>query len=247
MIFVEIGAHFGQSCEIARNPKYSFKEFWLFEPAPEPLLKLTAIRDSRYTIFPFGLGSEDKEALLYQSGSKGASVFREKFSSDIEIQNIKIQIRRASTVLSPILLKYRVFLKINCGGSEIEILDDLLNYGLLNSSHTILVDFDICRIKPDFSVDSITDRLIKSGVKFYDADFFGAKYNDLNVQRWLNYEIDTAIHKFNFNKYFAFKFKLHLPLQRGWVILSLLLPVRFKILLYKRITRFQMKINSIRF
>lgn len=248
MIFVEIGAHFGQSCEIARNPKYSFKEFWLFEPAPEPLLKLTTINDSRYRIFPFGLGSEDKEVLLYKSGSKGASVLREKFSSNMEIPYIKIQIRKASTVLSPILLKYRVFLKINCEGSEIEILNDLLDCGLLNSSHSILVDFDICRIKPDFSVDSITDRLIKSGVKFYDADFFGAKYNDLNVKRWLNYEIDTEIHKFNFNKYFAFKFKLHLPLQRRiWVISSLLLPARFKILLYKRITRFQMKINSIRF
>jgi FkbM family methyltransferase len=244
MIFVEIGAHYGQSCEIARNPKYSFKEFWLFEPASEPLLKLNAINDSRYRIFPFGLGSEDKETLLYQSGSKGASILHEKFSSDMEIPNVKIHIRKSSTILSPILLKYPVFLKINCEGSEIEILNDLLDYGLLNSSHSILVDFDICRIKPDFSLDSIIDRLIKSGVKFYDADFFGAKSNSLNVKRWLNYEIDTGIHKFNFKQYFSFKFKLHLPLRRRiWVISSLFLTTKFKIFLYKRIKRFQVKIN----
>lgn len=243
MIFVEVGAHFGQSCEIARNPKFGFKEFWLFEPSYESLQKLYAIRDSRYKIFPVGLGSEDFETFLFEPGSKGASIFQRKFSTNSKILKEKISIRKASTILRPILEKYRVFLKINCEGSEIEILSDLLNHGLLNSMHTILVDFDYIRFNPGYSLGNLLDRLDKSGVRYYYGDFFRVQYSDQKVKRWLKFELHTNVSSFSLKDWYSFIFKLHQPFKRRiYLIISSLIPINLRLPIYRVLSRFKLEI-----
>jgi len=242
VIFVEIGAHYGQSSEIARNPKYGFREFWLFEPSSEPLKKLYAIKDPRYKIFPIGLGSKDFETFLFEPGSKGASIFKKKFASNSKILREKILIKKASTILRPILVKHHVFLKINCEGSEIEILSDLLDYGLLNSTHTILIDFDYVRFNPNFSLVNFLARLDRSGVSYYYGNAFGAEYSDQKVKRWLKYEIRSKTSNVSLIDWYSFIFKMHQPLNRRiYLILSSLIPINLRLPIYKVLSIFGIK------
>ena len=37
-------------------------------------------------------------------------------------------------------------MRINCNGSEIDIIEELMNANLLRSSHSFLVDFDILKL-----------------------------------------------------------------------------------------------------
>jgi FkbM family methyltransferase len=200
MIFIEIGAHYGQSYEVAKHPKYPFNEFWLFEPSILALERLSDISDKRLKIFPVGLGAKNYSTLLYKPGSKGATIFLEKFANNSELSSQTINIKKASEILAPILTGNRVFIKINCEGSEVDILNDLLEFSLLNKTHSILVDFDICRIKKDFPIENLEKKLKASGVHFYDADFFGAQHSDTNVKRWLNYELNSSFVKFTIKK-----------------------------------------------
>lgn len=72
--------------------------------------------------------------------------------------------------LCQVLTNNNCFIKINCEGSEIEILNDLLNHNLLNSKHSILVDFDIKKINNDFllKINSTLIKLNRSGVRYHD-------------------------------------------------------------------------------
>ena len=56
-------------------------------------------------------------------------------------------------------------MRINCEGSEIEIIEDLLNAQLLKSSHSFLVDFDILKITPTYELDNFLDKLAKLDLK----------------------------------------------------------------------------------
>jgi FkbM family methyltransferase len=230
MIFIEIGAHYGQSYEVAKHPKYPFNEFWLFEPSITALERLYDISDKRLKIFPIGLAAKNYDTLLYKPGSKGGSIFLEKFANYSAPSSQRINIRKASEILAPILTENRVFIKINCEGSEVDILNDLLDFSLLNEMHSILVDFDICRIKKDFPIENLRKKLKASGVYFYEADFFGAKHSDTNVKRWLNFELKSSFVKFTIKEYIVFKLKFHLPFRRRIILIfAEFVPVKYKI------------------
>ena len=230
MIFIEIGAHYGQSYEVAKHPKFPFNEFWLFEPATPALKRLSDISDTRLKIFPIGLAAKNYSTLLYKPGSKGATIFREKFASNTELTSQIINVKKASEILAPILADNIVFLKINCEGSEVDILNDLLEFSLLNKTHSILVDFDICRIRKDFPIDNLLKKLKVSGVRIYEADFFGAKHSDANVKSWLNHELKSNFVKFTLKEYLSFKLKLHLPFKRRIILIfAPYIPVKYKI------------------
>ena len=239
MIFIEIGAHYGQSYEVAKHPKYPFNEFWLFEPSTAALKRLYDITDTRLKIFPIGLAAKNYSTSLYKPGSKGATIFREKFASNTELSSQKINVKKASEILASILSDNIVFIKINCEGSEVDILNDLLEFSLLNATHSILVDFDICRIKKNYPIENLRKKLELCGVRFYEADFFGAKHSDANVKSWLNHELKSNFVKFTLKEYFSFKLRRHLPFKRRIILIfAPYVPVKYKIKLSVYFNRF---------
>jgi hypothetical protein len=52
-------------------------------------------------------------------------------------------------------------MRINCEGSEIDIIEELFNTSLLSSSHSFLVDFDILKINPTCPIKNLFSRLEK--------------------------------------------------------------------------------------
>lgn len=234
MIFIEIGAHRGQSFEVAKHPKFGFDEFWLIEPSSSAFEYLKRISDKRVQIFNLGLGESNGQMVLYESGAKGASLFQDKFQLIDEKRAEFVFIKRASEFLEKVLKADEVYMRINCEGSEVKILSDLLNANLLNMNQSILVDFDIIRINKNYDVDSLKQKLKYSGVRIYDENYFGEKYNEKSVLKWLESELSGKFTPYSSLEFIKFKLKLHLPLKTIiYRFVSSFIPVKLKIILMK--------------
>lgn len=77
-VFVDIGAHRGETLEVVRRPEYGFDRIYCLEPASDCLPALERIADDRVTILPSGLWSADQRMALHDPGALGASVFERR-------------------------------------------------------------------------------------------------------------------------------------------------------------------------
>lgn len=229
MIFIEIGAHYGQPNEVAKHLKYSFNDFWLFEPSTAALKRLSDITDTRLKIFPIGLAAKNYSTSLYKPRVESVTIFREKFASDTELSSQKINVKKASEISDRILSDNIIFIKNCCEGSETDILKDLLEFSFLNETYSTLVDFDTYRIKKNYAIENSQKKLELCGGRFYNADFFGAKHSDANVKSWLNHELESNFVKFTLKEHFSFKLRLHLPFKRRIILIfTPYVPVKYK-------------------
>jgi FkbM family methyltransferase len=132
-IFVDVGAHFGQSSLKALNYKFGFDLVIAYEPSKRAQKRLARIKDSRLRIKPFALGGESGQALLYGTGFLGASLFPDKVGIVEPTQTESIDVKTAHQELGEFLIEGNsVWLKMNCEGSELAILRDLYAFNLLN-------------------------------------------------------------------------------------------------------------------
>ena len=144
-IFLDVGAHIGQTLEIALEDKYNFEKIFCFEPVSECCDALRKYDDKRVEVCEYGLWNENCTKQIYNPKSKGASVFKDKFKDAPESRNIDL--RRASDWFSQnIKEEDKVYLKLNCEGSEVAILDDLINTNEYKKIDVLMVDFDVRKI-----------------------------------------------------------------------------------------------------
>lgn len=243
MIFIEIGAHHGQSTEIALNPRYGFKEFLLFEPSTNAIKYLKTFKDPRIKIFEFGLSNQDGEVELVNSGAVGASIFPNKYKEQAMFKE-KIVLKQASRVLSQYLHGSKVFIRINCEGSEVLILENLLESKLLNQQHSILVDFDIVRFDPLYPIHRILEGLNKTGVRSYQAEYFGELYNKESVQKWLDYELIGLKKHTNLTTSFRYKTKSYFYRRRRiYKLCAQFIPKKIKAFVFKKLRQIKLTSN----
>ncbi len=143
-VFLDIGANFGQTLEVALDPRYAFDRVYAFEPARVCLLQLDRFRDDRLVIEPFGIGAADTTGLLFEPGTLGGSLYlgAEVSADDVE----QIEIRDASAWLSDNILQTdEVWAKLNCEGSEADIIERLHATGQLSRLDHVLLSLDIER------------------------------------------------------------------------------------------------------
>jgi FkbM family methyltransferase len=235
MIFIEVGAHLGESYEVAKHPKYGFQQFWLIEPARKDFEYLSSFKDNQIYVLNVGLGGNNCEKILYKPGTKGASIFIEKYQNNNFVESEKIIIRKASEVLGPILNREICFIKLNCEGSEVLILEDLLQQKLLNQTHSLLIDFDMLKINKNFDLTKILENLILSGVRFYDAKDIGMDCTELNVKKWLEIELEKKHKPYSVKDYFKYKLFSHLPLRKRYrrIVMSFV-PILYRRKIYKK-------------
>jgi hypothetical protein len=81
-VFLDVGAHTGETPRAVRDPKYGFDHIYCFEPGPPSRAALESVRDRRVTVCPFGLWNSTGEHVLHDSGSLGASLFADKFPTE---------------------------------------------------------------------------------------------------------------------------------------------------------------------
>ena len=154
-IFIDIGSHIGETLEEVTKAKYSFDKIYCFEPSIYCIdeLQKFADQDSRISICNFGLSKGNQDAELFQPGSLGGTIVKggtadlgkdhdQSFKGDRKAEKIKLRDANEwfEENISPNDL---IVVKTNCEGSEVDILDSLIDGNFMDNIYSFLVTFDI--------------------------------------------------------------------------------------------------------
>jgi FkbM family methyltransferase len=186
-VFLDVGAHTGETLNAVRDPKYGFDRIYCFEPARACWPALEAVTDRRVTVCRFGLWNRTEERPLYDAGSIGASLFADKFRTAPADEQARFV--RATDWLSEHLgATDAIFLKLNCEGAEADIVDDLLDSGELAQLRSLMVDPDVRKIPSQAHRElELRERLRASGLTNYfmeDEVMVGSTHRE-RIQNWL--------------------------------------------------------------
>ena len=188
-IFLDVGAHDGETLDVALNPKWGFDRIDSFEPASSRLKTLRKFRHKRLSIHDFGLSSQTKNTTLYGAGLLGGSIYSEKNYLDVKATSYmeEIKLQSASEWLNKnTTANDEIFLKLNCEGSEADILENLIAEKLIFRVKSIYVDFDIRKVPGQaHRQKEIEDKLKSLQVDFQTPDTLGAAANT-GVEKWLD-------------------------------------------------------------
>jgi FkbM family methyltransferase len=202
-VFVDVGAHFGECIFKALNPSLGFDLILAFEPSSQAVKKIEEIKDSRIKVRNCALGASTERRTLYGAGLLGASVYAEK-KGNTSVPSETILVRNASEELQKYLnSSNEVFIKLNCEGSEIEILQNLIDSGLMNHIDHIYVDWDARKIPSLQEGYVVFRKLLEENYNITSADKFSVQ-GWLGVQIWLGEFIKSEIsliEKFNYRTF----------------------------------------------
>jgi FkbM family methyltransferase len=199
-IFIDIGSNVGETLIEATKEKYAFDKIYCFEPSLyciEDLQKF-ADKDKRITICDFGLSKGNQNAELFQPGSLGGTIVKgeihdvgkdhdETFRDDRKVESIKL--RDASEWFKEnINPNDCIVVKTNCEGSEVDILDSLIDGDFMKNIYSFLVTFDI-REHKDFQHREleIRQRLKKEKIKnfCFSDDVMIGHTHEQRIENWL--------------------------------------------------------------
>lgn len=172
-IFLDVGANYGQTLEVALDPRYAFDLVYAFEPAKSCLRILDRFRDPRLVIAPFGLGASNQTLRLYEPGSLAGSIYRgvDVPEEDAEI----IEVRDASAWLAQhVTSDDEVYVKLNCEGSEADIIERLHQTGHLALVDHALLSLDIERFPAEaVRAETVLQLLDDAGVDYTRREEIG--------------------------------------------------------------------------
>lgn len=144
-IFLDVGAHTGETLQTAIEDTYGFDKIYCFEPVSECCDTLKTYQDKRVVICEYGLWNENCTKKIYNPGSMGASVFRDKFGDVAGSRTITL-VRASEWFAQNLKVDDQIYLKLNCEGAECTILNDLINTGEYKKIRVLMVDFDVRKI-----------------------------------------------------------------------------------------------------
>lgn len=146
-IFLDVGAHEGQTLEEVIDPVYGFSRILAFEPMPRQFSVLKSREwPATVELLNFGLSDHDGVATLYgQNDGMEASIYPTKKDVDASVKT-DVSLRRASTFVDE-LPDGTIVMKLNCEGAEVPILLDLISTGMIWKLAEIMIDFDIRKVE----------------------------------------------------------------------------------------------------
>ncbi len=185
-VFLDVGAHYGESAEVALDPGWGFARVHCFEPAAGCRRILARYRDPRLRVEPFGLSNRTGPATLFGAGLLGASVYADKRQPGVAVREEPVHLVRASDWLAAgTAPDDEVYLKLNCEGSECDVLEDLLDTGLVARVRALYVDFDVRKVPSQaYRQAGVERRLREWGVGYATPETVG-EVGSRAVARWL--------------------------------------------------------------
>jgi FkbM family methyltransferase len=185
-VFMDVGAHVGETLKPALDPRYRFDRIVCFEPVASCWASLARLADERVEICRFGLAAETSKAPIYDAGGLGASFF---LSGDPGGPTEMCELRRASDWFRENISEGDdVYLKLNCEGSECDILDDLLDSREISKVKSVLVDFDVRKIPArayrEYEVTQHLEGAGYSGLLRFKERYKGATHT-ATIENWL--------------------------------------------------------------
>lgn len=186
-IFLDVGGHYGETLDIVLDPRWGFDKIYSFEPAQTCQRLLRGFRDPRLTIVPTGLSNRKGPVTLYGSGLLGASVYADKGQADTHPEQETIALVRATDwLLENTSADDEIYLKLNCEGSECDVLEDMLDSGAIERLQSIYVDFDVRKIPSQaHRQGSVEQRLRDRHRHFVTPDTLNRPGGSAAVREWL--------------------------------------------------------------
>jgi FkbM family methyltransferase len=186
-VFVDVGAHYGETLDVALDPRWAFDRVYSLEPSSAAYAVLSRYRDPRLKTERVGLSNHAGKTKLYGAGQLGGSVYadkKQKFLGKSETETIRL-VKATQWFRSNIPDDAEVYLKLNCEGSEVDILDDLLDSGEMRKVKSTYVDFDVRKVPSQaHRADEIVTRLRRAGVDWISTASLLAAGNK-GVRQWL--------------------------------------------------------------
>lgn len=138
--FIDVGAHLGQSLDGALHPRFDFATLHAFEPSKSAVRRLYRYSDPRVIVHNIALSNSFGLARLSEAGGQGASLHGGPSSGSFE----SVVTVDASEYLSSLSIAAddEIYMKINCEGSEFEILKSMRESGFINRITAGLVSLD---------------------------------------------------------------------------------------------------------
>lgn len=194
MIFLDVGAHNGQTLQEVVLPGYGFETIYAFEPMPtqyEILVERFA-RDPRVRIFNYGLADSTGPRPVYGDNSRlEASIYSTKEDVDADVVTECAFYSASEFFRDYIPVGGTVIVKLNCEGAEVPILRDLADSGEIWKATNVMIDFDIRRVVGyETEAAAVIERLDAIGFDRYclAEDVMGGDPLDTHQQRisrWL--------------------------------------------------------------
>lgn len=197
-IFLDVGGHLGQSVAVALDPAWRFDRVYTFEPDPEAVRAIQsrfseAIASGRLVVKPVAVGDHDGEIQLFGDNSKGgASVVAGALAEQGTPFSVPlIDINRFVAELGP---DTRLYIKLNCEGGEVAILERLSAAQSVETIAAILADFDV--VKTGFGYyrkRRVMARALAKGLPVVLAErVMVGKTHAERLANWLSYHPEVA-------------------------------------------------------
>lgn len=146
-IFLDVGCHYGETLDEVIKKKHNFDKIYAFEPSIENFNILQKYNSDIVSIHNIGLSNIEEVVNLYDAGSGGASIYSDKCDLDNPNKIEKITLIKASEwIIQNLDLNDIIYLKLNCEGSECDIIDDLLDNNIYDRINHVMIDFDVRKI-----------------------------------------------------------------------------------------------------
>jgi FkbM family methyltransferase len=146
--FLDVGGHEGQTLQEVTKERWAFDHIHCFEPMPTQADQLQKdwADDPRVTIHSHGLSDHTGAVPMYgtNEGSE-ASIYLNKNDVNPDVVTT-VQMVSASEWISDRCPDDTLLLKLNCEGSEVPILDDLISSGLIWRIQDVMIDWDIRKV-----------------------------------------------------------------------------------------------------
>lgn len=152
-VFLDIGAHTGETLAEVIRPQYGFDRIIAFEPSSHcvPALEALASTDPRIEICRFGLGDGSEVLALHGSGLDSASTLVDagvgSGGDQGGVDGGKSEIVRledaSDWVRAHLQLDDLIVAKINCEGGEVAILRSWIRSALIARFYSVMITFDI--------------------------------------------------------------------------------------------------------
>ena len=192
-IFLDVGAHQGETLEHLVTGEHLFDEIHCFEPMPEPFQILNDRFGSHAPppaihFHMFGLASFSGEKNIYGE-NLGASLFADREGIDPDLIT-RCRFRRASDFFRDhIAAEDLVIMKLNVEGAEIMIMHDLLDSGEAAKIKNVMIDFDIFDVPSEGkdAAKALVRRFKREGFRSYSTARLAmlGRRGDNRTRNWL--------------------------------------------------------------
>lgn len=186
-VFLDIGAHEGQTLTVVQDPRWRFDRIVCFEPAPACWTTLEELSTPVVEVCRFGLWHKDAILSLHNAGAVGASVSADKESGGATVE---CEFRDAAVWLRDNLCADdEVYAKINVEGAEAELVARMHETGTLSLIDHLLIHFDVRKVPSKKHLEGrIRDQLVAADIDFmpaHDIQFNGAHRGTIKWLQWV--------------------------------------------------------------